>query len=229
MPRSDVCPDVRRARPARAGATVAGATLAGAVLAGVAGAQSLEIRPLHIESTPSAAEVELIGGPAGRTPLTISERDIYPNHYPDARADLYGAVVLRHPGCAPLQHRVTSHDVEQGLQLRLDCSDVAGEAPKTPTVALRAAPTPSPAPAPAPTTSAAPVPAAPMPHAQPAPTTAPAASAAFAPAPANPSDTVSQRRLRQLQVLQELLDEGLLSPAEEQRVRRRILEGPAGR
>ncbi|MEY2115852.1 MULTISPECIES: hypothetical protein [Rhodanobacter] len=33
-----------------------------------------------------------------------------------------------------------------------------------------------------------------------------------------------QRRLRQLQVLQELLDEGLISPAEEQRVRRRIFQ-----
>ncbi len=33
-----------------------------------------------------------------------------------------------------------------------------------------------------------------------------------------------QRRLRQLQVLQELLDEGLVSPAEEQRVRRKILQ-----
>lgn len=220
MPRSDVRPDVRRARPVRvaATATVAVATLAGAVLAGVAGAQTLEIRSLHIESTPSAAEVELIGGPAGRTPLTISERDIYPNHYPDARADLYGTVVLRHPDCMPLRHRVTLRDIEQGLQLRLDC-DAAVEAPKAAAVALRAAPA-----GPAATAPAAPLPAAAIP-AQSAPTATPAPPS---PAPATPSDTVSQRRLRQLQVLQELLDEGLLSPTEEQRVRRRILEDPAG-
>lgn len=41
-------------------------------------------------------------------------------------------------------------------------------------------------------------------------------------APAVPAATVPQRRLRQLQVLQGLLDERLISPAEEQRVRRRI-------
>jgi hypothetical protein len=40
------------------------------------------------------------------------------------------------------------------------------------------------------------------------------------------SESVSQRRLRQLQVLQELLDEGLISAAEEQRIRRELLRSP---
>lgn len=213
MRRSDV-------RGIRGGSLLAwAAALAGA--AGVAGAQTLEIRSLHIESTPSAAEVELIGGPAGRTPLTISERDIYPNHYPDARAELYGMVVLRHPRCTPLRHRVTLRDIEQGLRLRLDC-DADVEAAKAPLVAHR----PAPGPSPAPPTSAT-MPAGPTPPVQPIPPAAPA-PAAPAPAPATPSETVSQRRLRQLQVLQELLDEGLLSPAEEQRVRRRIVQDPTG-
>lgn len=151
-------------------------------------AQSVGSVSLRIASTPSAAEVELIGGRAGVTPLTISERDIYPNDYPDAREDMYGMVVLRHTGCEPLRHRVTQTDIKQGLQLRLDC-DVA-------TVQSR-------------TAAAAP---APEPH------------ALAAPPPLEPSSAVPQRRLRQLQVLQELLDEGLISPAEEQRVRRRILQ-----
>ena len=59
-------------------------------------AQALQVGTLRIESTPTAAEVELIGGRAGVTPLTVDERDIYPNSYPDARADWYGTVVLRH-------------------------------------------------------------------------------------------------------------------------------------
>lgn len=149
-------------------------------------AQSVGSVSLRIASTPSAAEVELIGGRAGTTPLIVSERDIYPNDYPDAREDMYGMVELHHPGCAPLRHRVTQTDIKQGLQLRLDC-DAA-------TVQSR--------------TLAA----------------APATHSLAAPPPLEPSSVVPQRRLRQLQVLQELLDEGLISPAEEQRVRRRILQ-----
>ncbi len=151
-------------------------------------AQALQVGTLRIESTPSSAEVELIGGVAGTTPLTVSERDIYPNNYPDARAALYGTVTLRHAGCEALQHRVTLGDLKQDLHLRLDC------------VAAKTAPAP-----------------------RPAPTSTPPATQP----PASPP-TLPQRRLRQLQVLQELLDEGLISPAEEQRVRRRILQSGAG-
>lgn len=46
------------------------------------------IRTRRIESVPTAAEVELIGGKAGVTPPTIGERDFYPNDYADARTDL---------------------------------------------------------------------------------------------------------------------------------------------
>lgn len=148
---------------------------------------------------PSAAEVELVGGKAGHTPLTVNERDIYPNNYADARADLYGMVVLRYPGCEPLRHRVSLSDIKEGLHLRLDCSATAAQ----PTVPA------------APSALSAPL--------------APARLAA--PIPAASSEAISQRRLRQLQVLQELLDEDLISPAEEQRVRRRILqfEGESGK
>src|SRR5690606_9479978 len=68
-----------------------------ALAAGFAGsiaAQALKIGTLRVESVPAAAEVEVIGGTAGVTPLSISERDIYPNNYEDARADMYGMVVL---------------------------------------------------------------------------------------------------------------------------------------
>lgn len=162
------------------------------VVSGTLDAQALQVGTLRIESVPAGAEVELIGGKAGTTPLTVSERDIYPNSYPDARAELYGTITLRHAGCEPLRHRVTLSDLKQDLHLRLDCIAAATQA---------AAPAVTPAPAPA-----------------------------SAQAQATSPDTLSQRRLRQLQVLQELLDEGLISPAEEQRVRRRILQldGPSG-
>lgn len=151
-------------------------------VAGGARAQSTGSGSLRIESVPTGAEVELIGGRAGVTPLVIGERDIYPNDYPDARADMYGMVELRHPGCQPLQHRVTLTDVKQGLRLNLDCG-----LPAPPRRAIAAAPI----------------------------GTAPPPLAA---------ESTSRQRLRQLQVLQELRDEGLITPAEEQRIRRRILD-----
>lgn len=149
-------------------------------------AQALQVGTLRIESIPSAAKVELIGGNAGSTPLTVSERDIYPNTYPNARAGLYGTVTLRHPGCEPLRHRVTLTDLKEDLHLRLDC--VAPATQKTASTGTAAANPPA------------------------------------AQAPSTSSVSPPQRRLRQLQVLQELLDEGLINPAEEQRVRRLILQ-----
>ncbi len=173
--------------------------------AGSIGAQALTFGTLRIESVPAAAEVEVIGGKAGVTPLSISERDIYPNDYDDARGDLYGMVVLRHPGCEPLRHRVTATDIRQGLQLRLDCN-----APVTPAAV----------PVTVPAAVRATVPAS-MPASAAAPATTPAP-------PAAPQEALSQRRLRQLQVLQELRDEGLITAAEEERVRRQILQPETG-
>lgn len=146
----------------------------------------LTLRTLRIESTPPGAEVVLIGGTAGRTPLTVGERDIYPNDYPDELAHLYGTVTLRRDGCETVAHRVTLDDIQRGLNVALKCDGPAA-----------------------------------------------ASSSAADLAPARPGDVQSPprdaaaRRLRQLQVLQELLDDGLLSPAEEQRIRRRLLDGPS--
>lgn len=150
----------------------------------------LTLRTLRIESTPPGAEVVLIGGTAGRTPLTVGERDIYPNDYPDTRAHLYGTVTLRRDGCETLVHRVMLGDIERGLNVALKCKDQA--------VAASAA-----------GRAVNPVPAMTVDAQSPAP------------------DAAAARRLRQLQVLQELLDDGLLSPAEEQRIRRRLLDGPS--
>ncbi len=162
--------------------------LAAAVAATPAESAALALRKLRIESDPPGAEVVLIGGAVGRTPLTVSEREIYPNDYPDDEAHLYGVVTLRRVGCDTHVHRVTLDDIERGLKVVLSCEDA-------PAVA---SPLPTRADAPFPTTSAG----------------------------ATPANSVSERRLRQLQVLQELLDEGLIGAAEEQRLRRRLLENP---
>lgn len=156
-----------------------------------AAAAELDLRKLRIETDPPGAEVLLIGGKVGYTPLTINERALYPNDYRDDQAHLYGTVTLRRAGCETVVHSVTLDDLGRGLNVTLDCS--------TPS-AVRTAPAGSPE---APVSVASP---------------APAVSAA--------TETASQRRLRQLRVLQELLDEGLIDSAEEQRIRRRLLEAP---
>lgn len=182
---------MRRSETGGRRAAAALALLLAALVALPAAAAELTLRKLRIESDPPGAEVLLIGGTAGYTPLTIGERALYPNDYPDDKAHLYGTVTLRRAGCETVVHRVTLDDIARGLKVALDCAGAAD---------ARGAPAASAAPA-TPT----------MPE------------AAREPAPA---EAVSQRRLRQLQVLQELLDEGLISAAEEQRIRRRLLESP---
>ncbi|HMM46364.1 MAG TPA: PEGA domain-containing protein [Thiobacillaceae bacterium] len=199
----------------------AAVALIGILAAQAAGAAGLTLGSLRIESNPPGAEVLLIGGAAGFTPLTIGERAIYPNDYPDERAHLYGTVTLRRPGCETVVHRVTLDDLKHGLNVALDCkaaapgalAEPAGRTPHP----VSAAPDVRGAPAPSPGASPADVPA--------AGTSDTRASAAGAPIriPAG-GESAPERRLRQLQVLQELLDEGIVTGAEEQRIRRRLLE-----
>jgi hypothetical protein len=153
------------------------------------------LRQLRIESDPPGAEVLLIGGSAGRTPLSVGERAIYPNDYTDEQASLYGLVTLRREGCATQVQRVTLDDIERGMHITLDCDPV----PSGAVAAVRQSPAES--------TAAA---------------TPDAARAGKAVA----TDSLAGRRLRQLQVLQELRDDGLISTAEEERIRRALLRAP---
>ncbi|WP_206609572.1 peptidase associated/transthyretin-like domain-containing protein [Thiohalobacter thiocyanaticus] len=152
------------------------------------------VERFRIDSEPAGARVFTIGGRVGTTPLTLSERDIYPNSYPPEDVDLYGVIILRRDGCTDYRRRVTRSDIEQGILARLDCgASAAAVAP--------AVPAPEP------------------PATRPAP-----ARPSAAPPPEAAAESPAQRRLRQLRVIQELHDEGLLSDAEEQSIRRRILE-----
>ena len=165
-------------------------TLGGHVLAVSA------VERFRIDSEPNGARVFTISGRAGTTPLTLSERDIYPNSYPPEDVDLYGVIILRRDGCTDYQRRVTRSDIEQGILARLSCG--ASAAAVAPAVPVLEPPATRPAPA--------------------------RSSAASASPPDVVEESPAQRRLRQLRVIQELHDEGLLSDAEEQGIRRRILE-----
>jgi hypothetical protein len=146
-----------------------------------------EIRRMRIESDPAGAAVSSIVGRLGLTPLSISERDIYPNAYPDAKVDLYGKVVISKTGCKTITRRVTPVDIKRGLELQLDCavpvSTVDNEVEGKPQVIQKSRDSAS-----------------------------------------SISEPLSERRLRQLKVLNELLDDGLISEEEERAIRKRIFE-----
>jgi len=104
------------------------AALVCAVVASVAGAEP-ESGYLRIDSDPPGASVETVTGQRGVTPLSIAQRDLYPNRYPQQRADLYGKVIIRKPGCADLVRRVTVDDIRDGLSVRLECPTSTPDVP----------------------------------------------------------------------------------------------------
>lgn len=149
--------------------------------------EELKINRIRIDSTPDGAVVSTIVGRRGVTPLSISERDIYPNTYPEAKVDLYGKIIVSKPGCETIMRRVTLDDVKNGLDFQLDCT----------------------ASTPAEDNNAAMKPQALQQPEQPSASTA---------------EPLSERRLRQLKFLNELLNDKLISAEEERAIRERIFE-----
>ncbi len=146
-----------------------------------------EIRHMRIESDPTGAAMSSIVGRLGVTPLSVSERDIYPNVYPDEKVDLYGKVVISKTGCKTITRRVTPGDIKRGLDIQLDCTEPVSTVDNEVEGELQVIKIPR--------DSASSI-----------------------------SELLSERRLRQLKVLNELLDDGLISEEEQRAIRKRIFE-----
>ena len=151
---------------------------------------------IHVSSEPSGADLYVMGNHVGTTPMTISEQDIYPTSYKAETEKFYGKVFLLKTGCEEYSKRLTRADIKSGLTARLVCS--TGEAVTTSPQSPGTPATPS---------SAAPV-------------LAPTPQAAYQ----ADQESLSERKLKQLKSLLQLLDEGLMSREEEERLRRRILD-----
>ena len=152
-------------------------------------AADLKVKRISIESTPAGAEVGTIIGKHGVTPLTITERDIYPNTYPDEKLSLYGKVIVSKPGCRPITRRVTLDDIKDGLKIQLECTESAAVA-----------------------------------NTEVAEKTKMIQKTRQSSVPTVDPEPLSDRRLRQLKVLNELLEDSLISAEEEQAIRKRIFE-----
>lgn len=81
-----------------------------------------KLRAFGVESEPSGAEVYTITGRVGTTPAFISERDIYPNTYPEEKIDQYGMVIIRREGCEEYRKRVSLEDIKRGVKAQLVCA-----------------------------------------------------------------------------------------------------------
>ncbi len=158
-----------------------------ALLIGVTGTAESGVKRLRVDSVPAGATVSSIVGKLGVTPLSISERDIYPNTYPDEKLDMYGKVIISKSGCKAVTRRISIDDIKSGLDVQLECevtasaraSDAANEPPLI-----------------------------------------------FIPDgnSSSPSEILSDRRLRQLKMLNELLEDKLISGQEERMIRMRIFK-----
>ncbi len=151
-------------------------------------------RHFLVDSAPAGASVLVMGKKLGETPSRLSERDIYPNWYPDASAHLYGTVTLRKTGCDEASKRLTLDDIDSGVFIQLECNQDAKPA-ESPLANAN-------------TTKKL------------LDSSAKNDSSAKKPV-AHPE--VLQRRLNQLKVLQELLDDELITAEEERTIRRRVL------
>lgn len=173
--------------------------------AGMAADNRPVISNIFIDSTPVGAEVHTIGGKMGLTPLTINERDIYPNSYPPDQIDMYGMVVIKKAGCEDYRKRLTLTDISKGLNVQLNCVDKAtgagGSAANAPAATVISSSAKRNA----------------------AIDAAPPAEAVSQP-PAGTAEGLAERRLRQLKLLHELLADGLITEEEEFDIRSRILD-----
>lgn len=92
-----------------------------------------KLRAFGVESDPPGAEVYTISGRIGTTPAFVSERDIYPNTYPEQKVEQYGLVILRREGCQEYRRRITIDDINHGVKATLNC-DAAPVEPEASTV-----------------------------------------------------------------------------------------------
>lgn len=161
---------------------------------------------IHISSEPPGADLYVMGKHAGTTPTTISEQDIYPVSYRADTEKLYGMVFLHKNGCEEFSKRLTRTDIKNGLTIRLVCStgEIASTSPQSPVTPAARSPVVAPS------------------------SVATVSSAVVADSPPQPDsqtskESLSERKLKQLKSLLQLLDEGLMSREEEEQLRRRIL------
>ncbi|MEL0583885.1 MAG: PEGA domain-containing protein [Candidatus Thiodiazotropha sp. (ex. Lucinoma kazani)] len=178
---------------------------------------------MKVESDPIGATVFIMDKPVGKTPITISQQQIYPAGYDPANQKLYGSLAIKKAGCQDFKKTIRYQDFNQVLSAKLECGETPKHQSLQPSTSSRAIATPTDTP----TSSANLTPASSKSQSPPKTTatqhTAPEQSAEVEKAKGNGeqrSFTIKQR----LQRLDNLKHEGLITEEEYQQVRRNILD-----
>jgi len=79
---------------------------------------------LKIETDPPGATLYILGKPIGKTPITITDTQLYPPAFDRKFKHLYGFVEIRMEKCETTTYRVEPRDFSKGLFLKLKCEHV---------------------------------------------------------------------------------------------------------
>lgn len=165
---------------------------------------------ITITSSPPGAMIYTQGKKRGQTPRTLPLRDILPSLYRPEQLNLGSQIFLKLKGCKTAQFPIRAHSVPANIHADLECSEVASA--KIPASTPAATEPPSSAEAPSFPVKEASPPSATLDQPAAQPKTPEGSAVEFA--------TVRKK----LQELNELHEEGLISDAEYERLRRRVLE-----
>lgn len=104
--------------------------LASLVVTLASGCAALGANPgqVAVTSDPSGADVYVMGGKVGVTPLILDQDAVFPVTFPSEKQALFGAVDLRKAGCKSSVQRVSVGSLAKGLHVKLDCGEAAGGA-----------------------------------------------------------------------------------------------------
>ncbi|MCU7843734.1 MAG: SHOCT domain-containing protein [Candidatus Thiodiazotropha sp. (ex Monitilora ramsayi)] len=151
---------------------------------------------LSVNSVPSGASVFIMDKKIGETPLQIDQTTIYPNTYDPDKQSQYGVVSIRKAGCTDYSRRIGYRELIKNIDAELECGD--SQTPSR-TEAVQAAQSP---------------------------TTNEVRSEPVSPQVTNEGSTKLMREKsvkNRLIELNQLKDEGLITPEEFQTIRRKIL------
>jgi len=80
---------------------------------------------ITVTSDPAGADVYVMGGKVGMTPLNLDHDAVFPVTFPSEKQVLYGAVELRKAGCKSSVQRVSTVALAKGLHVKLECGEAA--------------------------------------------------------------------------------------------------------
>lgn len=79
--------------------------------------------PLKVESDPAGATVHILGKAVGTTPITISQQQLYPPGYNTTSHQKYGTLSFSKEGCESLTKQIHYRNFSTGVSVDLECKE----------------------------------------------------------------------------------------------------------